>query len=66
MITVNNNNVMSDSWNNGYVDGLMGFRFSPYNNYVQEESSMGYKKDVEDYENGYGIGLDASYVMSIN
>ena len=61
MITVNNNNVMSDSWNNGYVDGLMGL--GQDKDYVQE---MGYKKDVEDYESGYGIGLDASYVMSIN
>ena len=61
MITVNNNNVMSDSWNNGYVDGLMGL--GQDKDYVEK---MGYIKDVEDYENGYGIGLDASYVMSIN
>jgi hypothetical protein len=61
MITVNNNNVMSDSWNNGYVDGLMGL--GQDKDYVEK---MGYIKDVEDYEDGYGIGLDASYVMSIN
>ena len=58
MITVNNNNVMSDSWNNGYVDGLMGL--GQDKDYVEK---MGYKKDVEDYEDGYGIGLDAACVM---
>ena len=61
MITVNNNNVMSDSWNNGYVDGLMGY--GEDKDYVQE---MEYKQDIEEYLDGFLMGLDAYDIMNSN
>jgi len=53
--------VKSDAWNNGYVDGIMGY--GEDQDYVQE---MGYKQDIEEYLAGFLIGLDAYDLMNGN
>ena len=58
-----NNNIQyterSHSWNNGFVDGVMGF--GENRDYVQE---MEYRQDVKDYADGFVMGLDAYDIMN--
>ena len=49
----------SDAWNNGYADGIMGY--GKDDDYVQE---MEYKQDIEEYLEGFLIGLDAYDIMN--
>ena len=49
----------SDSWNNGFVDGVMGY--GQDDDYVQE---MEYKQDIEEYLDGFIMGLDAYDIMN--
>ena len=49
----------SDSWNNGYTDGIMGY--GQDDDYVKE---MEYKQDIEEYLDGFLIGLDAYDIMN--
>ena len=51
--------VKSDSWNNGYVDGIMGY--GQDDDYVKE---MEYKQDIVEYLDGVLIGLDAYDIMN--
>ena len=61
MLTKNNIQYIerSDSWNNGYVDGIMGN--GKDDDYVQE---MEYKQDIEEYLDGFLMGLDAYDMMN--
>ena len=51
----------SDAWNNGYTDGIMGYG-QDYD-YVQE---IEYTQDIEEYLDGFLMGLDAYDIMSSN
>ena len=49
----------SHSWNNGFVDAVMGF--GQDKDYIQE---MEDRQDVKDYTDGFVMGLDAYDIMN--